>query len=573
MATGMESGTVGPGGRGGRGVAAGNGGGPHAAAVLAAIRHVIYDWSIPEDVIRWGDNALDVLGVDSLDRIGSGRAFASLLDPAHPESRHRVVLAARDRDEGDGVSFEVQYPLLPAGGTGGRLWIEDIGRWYGGPDGRPTRAHGLLRVISERHEREKRLAFLSRYDELTGCFNRSQLLASLGDALERAARNGKEAPIAFLVVAIDNLPVINEAYGFEIGDQIVSAVAQRIRTRLRVADVIGRYTGSRLGLLLRRCGDEEMAIAAARFRSAVHDDVIATETGTVAVTVSIGGVSLPANGTTTQQAMARAQEALDVARQKGAGHFAAYRHSPAQQARRRANAALSTELVAALHERRLELAFQPVVHVRTRAPLFEEALVRIARPGTTAIGDFAAFAERLGLIRLIDRHVLDLALDTLRRSKRAISINVSADTVSDGEWKTRLAGAAAAFPGIAERLIVEITETAMIKNLEEASDFVHALRAAGCRVAIDDFGAGFSSFRNLRVLDVDIVKIDGTFIENLASSRDDQVFVRVLVDLAKSFGIMTIAEWVQDEATVEILDGFGVDGIQGRLVGAPAREQ
>ena len=213
-----------------------------------------------------------------------------------------------------------------------------------------------------------------------------------------------------------------------------------------------------------------------------------------------------------------------------------------------------------------------MVDIHTRAPHFHEALVRINRPGEVAASDFAAFAERLGLIRLIDRHVLDLALDVLGRTDRRISINVSADTVGDRNGWRRLTGALAARPGLAERLIVEITETAMIKNLEEAATFVSRLHEAGCRVAIDDFGAGFSSFRNLRVLDVDIVKIDGSFIENLAKSPDDQVFVRILTELARSFGITTIAEWVQDEETVEVLKRFGVDAIQGRLTGAAAAD-
>ena len=225
--------------------------------------------------------------------------------------------------------------------------------------------------------------------------------------------------------------------------------------------------------------------------------------------------------------------------------------------------------MAALQERRLSLAFQPVVDIETRAPHFHEALVRINRPGEVAASNFAAFAERLGLIRLIDRHVLDLALDVLGEHRPARSRSTSRPTrwATPTGWRGSRPRSSAR-PALAERLIVEITETAMIKNLEEAATFVGRLHDAGCRVAIDDFGAGFSSFRNLRVLDVDIVKIDGSFIENLAKSPDDQVFVRILTELAKSFGITTIAEWVQDEETVAILKRFGVDAIQGMLTGA-----
>jgi diguanylate cyclase (GGDEF)-like protein len=542
---------------------------PDAETILTAVGEVAYDWSIPDDSIAWGANAAEVLGVASAETIATGAAFGAFLDPAHPESRHDAVLGAKPA--GASQVYRIEYPFHPAGRHGTRrLWVEDLGRWYPGPDGRPLRAHGVIRVINERHEREERLAFLSRHDELTGALNRAHLVEMLERGLLRAIE--RQQQIAFVVAAIDNFDTINEVYGFDVGDQVFAAVAQRIRAEVRSADAVGRFSGGMLGLVLLDCDDGDMHAAALRFHGSVKDDILVTGPGSVAVTISTGGVSLPRHGRTAEEAMSRAREALHLARHKGSGHFVPYTHSPARQAQRRANAALSTELVAALQERRLSLAFQPVVDIHTRAPHFHEALVRIARPGEIAASDFAAFAERLGLIRLIDRHVLDLALDALIRTDRQISINVSADTVDDNEWMTRLTSALVSRPKLAERLIIEITETAMIKNLEEAAAFVGKLHELGCRVAIDDFGAGFSSFRNLRVLDVDIVKIDGTFIENLAKSPDDQVFVRILTELARSFGITTIAEWVQDEETVKLLEQYGVDAIQGKLTGAPLIE-
>ncbi len=536
--------------------------------VLAAVGEVVYDWSIGDDTITWGDNAEEVLGVAPVMRIGSGAAFGEFLDPDHPQSREAAVF--RQGEDGD-RRYRIEYPFHPRGPQDRhRLWIEDLGRWYAGPDGRPARAHGVVRVINDRHEHEERLAFLSRHDAETGCLNRIHLIETLTRAIGQAI--GTRGRIAFVVVAIDNFDTMNEVYGFDVGDRIFAAVARRIRAEVRTADVVGRFSSGMLGIVLTDCSEDDMHAAALRIHACVRDEILVTGPGSVAVTVSSGGVALPRHGRTAEEAMARAREALHIARHYGTGHFVPYIHSPARQARRRANATLSTELVAALQERRLSLAFQPVVDIETRVPHFHEALVRIKRPGEAAASDFAAFAERLGLIRLIDRHVLDLAIDVLERSDRHISVNVSADTVSDTEWMARLTTACASRPSLAERLIVEITETAMIKNLEEAAGFVGRLHEAGCRVAIDDFGAGFSSFRNLRVLDIDIVKIDGTFIENLARSPDDQVFVRVLTDLARSFGITTIAEWVQDEETVGILKEFGVDAIQGMLTGAPAAE-
>jgi len=545
-----------------------------ARDILTAVGEVIYEWSIADDTIRWGDNALDVLGVASLDRISTGRHFAALLEPSNLTSRHDAVLNGSTADEGKGVAYQVQYSLLPDGpGTARRLWIEDIGRWYADPDGRPGHAHGVLRIINERYEREQRLAFLSRYDELTGYFNRPHLLATLGEAMAHAKRF--RTSLAFLVVAVDNFRAINEAYGFEVADGVFAAVARRIKATLRSEDAIGRFSGTKLGLVLMNCDDADVQIAAERFHAAVRDEVVDTEAGAVAVTVSIGGVTLPRHGRTPAEAVAHSREALSAARLRGNGHFVAYAYSAKELARRRQNAAQSRELVAALNERRIRLGFQPVVDIVSREPVFHEALARVEQPGGTRVGpgEFVALAERLGLVRLVDHRVLELVLDVLAEGDTgALSINVSAETIGDSQWIGHLSSRLAGHPELARRLIVEITETAAIHNLEEAERFVDTLHALGCRVAIDDFGAGFSSFRNLRVLNVDFFKIDGSFIENLPRSRDDQIFVRALAELGGSFGVPVVAEWVQDEETAALLAGWGVKCIQGNLTGMVADE-
>ncbi len=410
----------------------------------------------------------------------------------------------------------------------------------------------MIRVINERHEREQRLAFLSRYDELTGYLNRAHLLETLGEALARAS-------------ATRELDRLHDRRPSTISTPSTRSTASTSATRssprsrgasapqLRDGDAIGRFSGDKLGLVLMDCDEDDMhaaAPSASTPRSATRS--WSPRPGSVAVTVSIGGVSLPRHGRTPEEAMARAQEALHLARLRATGTSSAYTHSPARQAQRRANAALSTELVAALQERRLSLAFQPVVDIHTRAA----ALPRGAGPAqppaaTVAASDFAAFAERLGLIRLIDRHVLELALDVLARTDRRISINVSAETVGDSEWMARLTAALAARPDLAERLIVEITETAMISNLEEARDLRR--RAARARLPRRD-----RRFRRRLLLVPQSPRPRRRHRQDRRRpssrtwrrARDDQVFVRILTELARSFGIATVAEWVQDEETV-----------------------
>jgi EAL domain-containing protein (putative c-di-GMP-specific phosphodiesterase class I) len=214
--------------------------------------------------------------------------------------------------------------------------------------------------------------------------------------------------------------------------------------------------------------------------------------------------------------------------------------------------------------------FEPVVETGSRQPAFYECLMRIRRADASllAVNEFIPWAERLGLVRLLDHRVLDLVVAELVAAPALkASVNVSAASTVDPDWWAALAGTLRAHPGVAGRLTVEITETAAIHDLSDTRGFVARVKELGCRIAIDDFGAGNTSFRNLRRLGVDLVKIDGSFVQNLAHSEDDRAFVRTLIDLARRLDLKTVAEWVQDETAAAMLAEWGCDYLQGALVG------
>ena len=182
--------------------------------------------------------------------------------------------------------------------------------------------------------------------------------------------------------------------------------------------------------------------------------------------------------------------------------------------------------------------------------------------------DIVPVAEKLGLIRLVDHRVLELVVAELAASPDVqLSLNISPDTTMDPDWWASIESLMRAHPGVAERLIVEITETVAIQDIDDLRGFVTRLKSLGSRIAIDDFGAGYTSFQNLRKLGVDIVKIDGAFVQNIARSADDRAFVQTLIDLARRLEIKTVAEWVQDEQSAAMLRDWGCDYIQGRLIG------
>jgi diguanylate cyclase (GGDEF)-like protein len=545
-----------------------------AAQILKSVGEVAYDWRIDTDVLLWGANAADVLLVRDLATISTGRAYAQILEAENAQARFDIVMQSETRDDGQGVAYQIQYSVRPDPGLETRLWVEDTGRWFAGADGRPLRAHGVLRVITERHEHERKLSFLARCDGLTGELNRHSLTGILEETIEESLRF--RSSCGFLLAAINNLSRINESYGFDIADQVIAAIAKRLRSRVRGKDTLGRYSGNKFGVVLRDCTPDDMTIAAERLLTGVRDEMVQTSAGPIAVTVTLGGVTAPRHARSVAEALVRAQESLDAGKARRRGSFLAYRPSIEREAMRRENVRATDEIVAALNERRIFLAYETVASAADRRPAFYECLMRIRRTDGSLVSanDIVPVAERLGLVRLLDFRVLELVIDEMIAAPSLrTSFNVSPASTTDPDWWAGLGSLLRTHSGVAERLTVEITESAAIHDIDETRGFVARVKDLGCRIAIDDFGAGYTSFRNLRKLGVDIVKIDGAFVQHVMNSEDDRAFVRTLIDLAKRLQLTTVAEWVQDEAAAQTLQAWGCDYLQGTLVGLASTER
>jgi diguanylate cyclase (GGDEF)-like protein len=542
--------------------------------ILASVGEAAYRWDIESDALTWSANVADVLGPHDREAIATGRAYAQLLEADNVQARFDAVVRSEARDDGRGVGYRIEYGIRPDRGAQTSRWLEDSGRWFAGPAGKPAYAHGIVRVIDERHERELKLNYLARHDDLTGEFNRHHLLKILEKTLEDSIRF--RSSCGFLLVAIDNLGRVNESYGFEVADQVIGAVGKRIRSLMRGKDTLGRYSGNKFGIVLSDCTADDMAIAAERLLAGVRDELVTTSAGSIAVTVTIGGVTAPRHARTMTEVLARGQETLDTAKGRRRGSFLAYRPNLEREALRRENIRATDEIVAALNERRIFLAFEPVATAINHRPAFYECLMRVRRNDGSLLGanDVVPVAERLGLVRLLDHRVLELVVDELVAAPTLqASVNVSPGSTTDPDWWAGLASLLRAHPGAAERLIIEITESTAIRDIDETRGFVARVMDLGCRIAIDDFGAGYTSFRNLRKLGVNIVKIDGAFVQNIIRSDDDRAFVRALIDLAKRLNLLTVAEWVQDERAAKMLEAWGCDFLQGAFVGLATVER
>jgi diguanylate cyclase (GGDEF)-like protein len=541
-----------------------------SAEILRSVGDVTYEWWLDTDAISWSENAGAVLGIEMAE-ITSGRAFARHVDAAGGPTRIDVIRQATQRDTGRGIRYQLQYAFKRGDE---KIWLEDTGRWFAGADGRPMRAHGVIRAIGERHERERWLEQRAKFDQLTGELNRVYLTEALGTVLDETIRF--RGSCAFVLVAIDHLTHLNEAYGFDVGDAVIAQVGKRIRARLRGKDHLGRFSGNKFGIVLTTCTPEELSIAAERLLASARDEPFFTAAGPVAVTITIGGVTAPRHARTVTEVLARAQDALHAARIKRHGSFAAYVPNVERDAFRRQNVRAADEIVAALNERRIALAYEPVVEAQRRKVAFYECLMRIHRRdgGIANANEIIPVAERVGLVRMLDFRVLELVVAELTAAPDLqASVNVSPNSAIDPHWWQGLGALLRANTDAAARLIIEITETAAIHDLDDARGFVTRVKDLGCRIAIDDFGAGHTSFRNLRKLGVDVVKIDGAFVPNIVKSNDDRAFVRTLVDLSCRLGLKSVAEWVPDEQTAGLLAEWGCDYLQGKLIGLATSER
>jgi diguanylate cyclase (GGDEF)-like protein len=539
------------------------------AAVLADMRAAAYLWNIATDDRAWSAGAEHVLGVNSLEPIATGHRYAQCVHPAGPSVRYGLVERSDASDPGAGVPFNTEYQFIAPCGSHA-LWVEDSGRWELDADGKPLRVRGVVRVVNERRAREERLLYRSDHDELTGALNRARLIEELAHAIDRAEQ--AQLSCALVSVAVDNLGTLNDTYGFDIGDQLVAGAAARLAKTVRRGDVLGRLGGNRIGVVVNGCGASALRTAVERLQRTVAEAPVTTDGGAIPITVSLGAVLLPRHGRTVGAALAAAQEALAEARRRGVSGAALFDPSPGREAERQGNIEMAGKVIAALNADRVALALQPIVAAGSGQPVFYEALCRLsARDGAMiAPSDFLHTAERLGIVRQIDHRALDLAMTALAEDPALqLSVNLAAPTALEGTWFARLASHLRSSRDLASRFLVEITETMAITDLPRTIDFVRSVKDLGCRVAIDDFGAGHTSFRNLRAMSTDLVKIDGSFIGDIATNVDDQLFVETLVRLAKHIGMETVAERVTSELDAAFLRSAGVDYLQGHLFGEP----
>jgi len=435
----------------------------------------------------------------------------------------------------------------------------------------------LLHDVTELRGLARQMSYQATHDALTGLVNRREFERRLEEAAESGHRGDGQHVLCYL--DLDHFKVVNDTSGHLAGDSMLREVAKLLRDAVRDSDTVGRLGGDEFGMLLIGCPLEKARQIADDVCRAVGDYRFVWKDRIFNIGVSVGLVEISRESGSIDDLIAAADSACYVAKKQGSGRVAVYSARDEAVARHSGEIQWLQRLQSALKENRFQLYQQAIVpaHGDDATGPAMEVLVRLQDESGQQVqpSEFVRAAERYRLMGLVDRWVVQTTLAALGRGaitlppKRSLAINISGQTLSDTqflEFVVECLDSTGVAPG---QICFEITEGAVIANLEQARRFVGVLHGMGCQFALDDFGSGVGSFSNLKNLPMDYLKIDGSFMRNLARDSVNQAMVTAMIKLARTLNFKVIAEQVEDAAALDTARRMGVDYVQGYIIGRP----
>lgn len=458
---------------------------------------------------------------------------------------------------------------------GNRLDVEYSAAPISSPLGDPNGAVLVVRDVSESRRMAEQMAWQARHDILTGLHNRLSFEESLKGYHEESRHGGGHH--ALLYIDLDQFKVVNDTCGHHAGDELLRQLSRHIEEALTPADLFARLGGDEYAILVPDCSPERARTLAEKILQRINNFSFAWEGQSFNIGASIGVVNINPRWDGISDILSAADIALYAAKDRGRNRVHVYEVSDESSVQRLTEMNLSHRIQQALKDDRFVLYAQPIApttgdHDYRHA----ELLVRMLDENDAIVppGEFIAAAERYDLMPRLDRWIIENAFTTLRKQGHidkidCLAINLSGTSLADPATLPFIREQFEEHRLQPERVCFEITETAAITNLKEAMSFIHAMRDMGCRFSLDDFGSGLSSFGYLKNLPVDFLKIDGSFVRDIATDQRDRIFVQVIHQVGHSLGLKTIAEFVESERIHELLRDIGVDYVQGYAIGRP----
>lgn len=475
----------------------------------------------------------------------TGELVARIGVPAARTGKHqRIQVEIAEAASGQMHILDVALDSLP--GTDGTTLFQVV----------------LARDITRERMQAQRLDWEARHDRLTGLPNRFEFARLIEARLE------SRQPGMVLVMDINQLKEINSAYGYSMGDRLLRHIAEGLAGWLGAGDLLARYSGGEFILLAEARDYGEARRRAEALLRAIPELRLMEGGAQIQVTATIGGLYFDAGiGLGAESLIGHAEAAALTAKHAGRNRLALFDQAMPEMERIRADRDWMERIVAALEGGGLQPRYQPIIDVASGRVTHYEALARLVSGDMVLdAGRFIPHAERLGLIGEVDCTMLEAVLDALRDNPEVtLATNISGASVNNPAMVTRMLDIIAPRAEVANRLVLELTESVALRDYHDAHDFFHAARVFGCRVAIDDFGIGYSSLLHLTRLKPDYLKLDGSLLAR--ADKDTHELLRAVQALANALGAPMVAEHVDSEAKLELLRKVGVSFAQGWLIG------
>jgi diguanylate cyclase (GGDEF)-like protein/PAS domain S-box-containing protein len=434
-----------------------------------------------------------------------------------------------------------------------------------------------LRDLTESHELKKELTFQARHDALTGLMNRRAFEEHVKQVFNESDEGTEHC---LLYLDLDKFKVVNDSCGHVAGDELLQQISQLLQNEKRASDTLTRLGGDEFALLLEACPLEKAQEVANGLIEAIQQYHFYWEDKVFTIGVSIGLVPVRGRFIDFSELLSAADAACYRAKEEGRNRFHVFRHDDAEMSRRRGEVAWVSRIQEALDEDRMILykqVIQPIAEKEDWDKRHCEILLRMKDPDGNIIepGQFLPAAERYNLMLSVDKWVIDRTFSWLSAQRDIVdqvsfcSINLSGFSITDSSFASYINGKLKDYDLPAEIICFEITETVAISNLVKATRFLDELHRLGFLFALDDFGSGVSSFSYLKNLPVDFLKIDGEFVRDIATNPINLAMVKSINEIGHVMGKKTIAEYVEDKQTVDLLKEIGVDYAQGFIFSRP----
>lgn len=549
----------------------------HLAASLTASRQAAYLYQVETDKYEFIGDAAGVLGTPEDAPPADKKSFAEMIVPEDVVTRQIQVAEALSKCQEGEKSFTLRYRIKRPDGAIIPLVETGIARTDAAAG--KTTIQSLLAIDVAAIERHKKLSRKMGFKEtvanvFSGSNDRQRLTNAIDEILAHTERDKSSGYL--LLVGVDRVSLVNEVYGGQFTDELLEKIGSILSQLVSNQGELIRISGDVFALLFPQQRQGQMADTAQNVLNVFYNQPIEIQSRFVHQVVSIGGIRLADNHMAGTSALAKAELSLQDAKSRGRGCFSEYSEKMGEEVNSFRNVlSVGDNFLKSFRDGRVKIAFQGVRNSRTNDVSFYECLIRMIDENgeVHSAGRFIEAVEKMGLTRLVDTFATQEAIKELKEFPRiSLSVNVSNHTLLDPDWLKAVNRELTDYPDVACRLIVEITESVAMSDINQTLRVVRGLQGLGCRVALDDFGAGQTAFSQLKDLSLDIVKIDKSFVREMGR-EENKLFIRTLHSLASAMNLETVGEGAETLIERDVLARDGIDHIQGFVHGLPSLDR